>query len=99
MSKSKLYNSFESKNRGTPLIKCLTECKEGEEVTVKRVNCGFKAKRRLAQLGLVPRVKIKKIKAAPFRGPLEIIVKGANLVLGRGLADKVIVECKNDCYF
>ncbi|MHA1526569.1 MAG: FeoA family protein [Promethearchaeota archaeon] len=85
------------KNQKTPLIKCLTECEEGEETFIKSVRCGHKAKRRLANLGLVPGTKIKKRKAAPFRGPLKIIVKGTNLVIGRGLANKIMVECDKAC--
>jgi len=85
--------------RGTPLIKCLTECEEREEITIKSVNCGFRAKRRLANLGLVPGSKIKKIKTAPFRGPLQISVKGSTLVIGRGLANKILVECDKPCRF
>jgi Fe2+ transport system protein FeoA len=87
------------KNQGIPLIKCLTECEEGEETVIKSVNCGYNAKRRLANLGLVPGTKIKKKKAAPFRGPLEIIVKGTTLVIGRGLASKILVECDKECKF
>ena len=83
----------------TPLIKCLTECEEGEETFIKSVRCGHKAKRRLANLGLVPGTKIKKRKAAPFRGPLKIKVKGTILVIGRGLASKILVECDKACKF
>jgi len=85
--------------QGTPLIKCLTECEEMEEITIKRVNCGARAKRRLANLGLVPGSKIKKIKTAPFRGPLQISVKGTTLVIGRGLANRILVECDHSCSF
>ena len=84
-------------NKGTPLIKCLIECKEGEELIVLRVYAGFMAKRRLAHLGVVPGVKIIKKKAAPFRGPIEIIVKGSSLVIGRGLARKIMVKCEGSC--
>lgn len=89
--------STTKKNQEIPLIKCLTECEEGEETVIKSVNCGHKAKRRLANLGLVPGTKIKKRKAAPFRGPLKIKVKGTNLVIGRGLANKILVECDKVC--
>lgn len=93
-------NSITSKKnqiRGTPLIKCLTECEKGEEVVVLRVNAGRNAKIRLANLGVVPGTKITKTKNAPFKGPLEIIVKGSSLVIGRGLALKIIVECNGAC--
>ncbi len=87
------------KRRGTPLIKCLTECDKGEEVRVLNVNAGYGAKRRLAHLGIVPGVKILKKKSAPFRGPIEIFVKGTKLVLGRGIASKILVECNETCSF
>jgi Fe2+ transport system protein FeoA len=81
-----------SQNRGSRLIKPLTECICGEELTVIRVNAGYRAKVRLANLGIIPGVKIKKMKNAPFRGPIEIKVKGSSLVLGRGLASRILVR-------
>ena len=96
MSK-KSINSKEKQNIGSSLTKCLTECEKGEEVVVLRVNAGRNAKTRLANLGVVPGVKIRKTKNAPFKGPLEIIVKGSSLVIGRGLASKIIVECNGAC--
>ena len=47
-------------NHYTPLIKCLSECQQGIELIVRGVNAGRGAKRRLAHLGIVPGVKIKK---------------------------------------
>ena len=82
---------------GVPLTKCLSECEIGEELLVLRVDAGNKAKNRLANLGIVPGVIIVKNKAAPFHGPVEIIVKGASLVLGRGLAEKIKVSCQGSC--
>ncbi|MFX0074169.1 MAG: ferrous iron transport protein A [Candidatus Hermodarchaeota archaeon] len=93
----KSFQKTENKASGIPLVKCLTECEKGEEVVVLRVNAGHNAKTRLANLGVVPGVKITKTKNAPFKGPLEIIVKGSSLVIGRGLASKIIVECNNTC--
>lgn len=82
-------------HRLKPLIKCLTECELGTELIVMGVNAGQGAKKRLAHLGIVPGVKIIKKKSAPFRGPINIIVKGTSLVLGRGLASKILVNCNN----
>ncbi|NHJ20644.1 MAG: ferrous iron transport protein A [Candidatus Lokiarchaeota archaeon] len=93
----KSIQNKENQANGTPLVKCLTECEKGEEVVVLRVNAGRNAKTRLANLGVVPGVKITKTKNAPFKGPLEIIVKGSALVIGRGLASKIIVECNRAC--
>lgn len=95
----KSINKKDKETNGTPLIKCLTECEKGEEVVVVSVNAGYKAKTRLANLGVVPGTKIMKTKNAPFKGPLEIMVKGSSLVIGRGLASKIIVECNGACLY
>ncbi len=79
------------------LEKFLTECEKGEEVIILNVDLGLNQKKRLANLGLIPGTKIKKKKDAPFRGPLEIIVKGSSLVIGRGLASKITVQCHESC--
>ena len=42
-------------------------------------------------------MKIVKKKSAPLKGPLEIIVKGSSLVIGRGLATKIYVKCTEEC--
>ncbi len=75
----------------------MTECEKGEVITVLSVKTGIKAKRRLANLGIVPGVKILKKRSAPLKGPLEIIVKGTSLVIGRGLAAKIMVRCQERC--
>lgn len=54
---------------------------------------------RLANLGIVPGVEIKKRKSAPLKGPVEILVKGTSLVIGRGIAAKIIVRCNKECEF
>jgi len=93
----KVNNHKEAKIKPINLIKCLTECNKGEEVEVVTVNAGFNAKRRLYNLGIYPSSVIRKKKDAPFRGPLEVIVKGTNIVLGRGLASKIFVKCGESC--
>jgi DtxR family Mn-dependent transcriptional regulator len=75
----------------------LNDCEKGELVTILKVNAGDKAKRRLANLGILPGVKVLKKKSAPLKGPLELIVKGTSLVIGRGLAAKITVECSEHC--
>jgi len=94
---SKIKKEKEILLESTTLKKCLTECEKGEEVIVLNVNAGLKAKRRLANLGILPGAKIKKKKDAPFRGPLEVIVKGSSLVIGRGLASKIVVQRDESC--
>jgi len=47
--------------------------------------------RRLMDMGLVPGTKVTVVKSAPFRGPVEILVRDTHLVLGRGMAERVHV--------
>ena len=49
-------------------------------------------KMRLLDMGLTPGVKVIVVKSAPFNGPLEIIVRGSRLVLGRRMAKRILVE-------
>ena len=42
--------------------------------------------------GLTPGTRVKVIKSAPFRGPMEILVRGSRLALERGMAERVYME-------
>jgi Fe2+ transport system protein FeoA len=70
----------------------LTNLKLGQEAEILFVASGWVANKRLADLGLTPGTEIKIIRKALFLGPIEIEVRGSRLVLGRGLAMKVIVK-------
>ena len=73
--------------RKTTLIKL----KEGQVAEIVSVAGGWRATQRLADLGLTPGTKIKVLRKAPW-GPVEIEVRGSRLVLGRGLASKILVH-------
>jgi Fe2+ transport system protein FeoA len=47
---------------------------------------------RLTDLGLTPGAKLTVIKSAPFGGPLEVMVRGSRIAVGRGMASRIIVE-------
>ena len=94
---SKQKNTEMNNNKDNLLIKCLAECKIGDEIEVAKVDAGRIATQRLANLGIVPGVKIIKSKSAPLNGPVEIIVKGSKIVIGRGLVSKIIVKCNQSC--
>nr|NIQ07070.1 ferrous iron transport protein A [Candidatus Korarchaeota archaeon] len=38
--------------------------------------------------------RIAVVKSAPFRGPLEVYVRGSRLAIGRGMAERIFVEVK-----
>ena len=97
MQRSSSNTSKKDISEGKSLIQCLSTCDIGTELIVIKVDAGQMAKNRLANLGIIPGVKILKKKSAPFRGPVEISVKGSSLVLGRGLASKIVVNCGTNC--
>ena len=72
----------------------ITDAKEGQKVTVVSILGGQMAIKRLSDLGLTPQTEIKIVKKIPYRGPIEIEVRGSNIVVGRGLASKILVEPK-----
>ncbi len=83
----------------------LTELKDGEKGIVKSIKVskdrgrrrkrrgsGLGLERRLMDMGLTPNSVVTVVKSAPFKGPIEIIVRGSRLALGRGIAKRVLVE-------
>jgi len=62
----------------------------GEVVTVVGVNAGRGLTKRLADMGLVPGTKLR-IVNSQMSGPIMVEVRGSRLVLGRGVAQKVMV--------
>lgn len=70
-------------------LTCLEEGKSGV-VAYAHGGCGLV--RRLAEMGLTPGVEVKLLRKCPFRGPLEIEVRGTALALGYGVASKVFVK-------
>ncbi len=78
----------------------LTALKAGETATIVSIDaffgkgCGKRwgFEKRLMDMGLTPGTKVTVVKSAPFHGPIEILVRGSRLVLGRGVAERVLVE-------
>lgn len=75
------------------MSKCISECSKCQEFIVESISAGTRVRIRLVHLGLYPGVKIIKTKQAPFNGPIELKVKGTNIVIGNGLAEKIMVKC------
>ena len=53
---------------------------------------GWGFQKRLMDMGLTPGTRVTVVKSAPFHGPIEILVRGSRLALGRGMAERVFVE-------
>ncbi len=70
----------------------LVELYPGERGTVAFALGGYGLVRRLADMGLTPGTEVTVVRNAPFRGPLEVSVRGTRLALGYGVASKVFVK-------
>ncbi|MDD5511102.1 MAG: FeoA family protein [Dehalococcoidales bacterium] len=62
-----------------------------EEVTVAEIRGGRGLVQRLADMGLTPGTKLKVINSQ-MPGPILIDLRGSRLVLGHGVALKIMVE-------
>jgi len=62
----------------------------GRRVRIISVNAGHGLQGRLASMGLVPGTEIEVIRNS-LHGPFIIAVKGSRIMLGRGMAQKIIV--------
>jgi DtxR family Mn-dependent transcriptional regulator len=82
----------------------LTTLRDGEAGIVSSIKAGYGGglgrgsgfEKRLMDLGLTPGTKVTVVKSAPFHGPLEILVRGSRLALGRGMAERIFVEIKKE---
>ena len=69
----------------------LTMVKSGELVEVVGIKGGFGLRRRLASMGLAPGIAVRVVNNQ-MPGPFAIDLKGSRLVLGHGMAQKVLVR-------
>ena len=53
---------------------------------------GWGLERRLEDMGLTPGTTVTVVKTALFHGPLEVLVRGSRLALGRGIAKRIYVK-------
>jgi len=82
----------------------LTALRDGETGIVSSIEAGHGGgyrrgwgfQKRLMDMGLTPGTRVTVVKSAPFHGPLEILVRGSRLALGRGMADRIFVEIKKE---
>jgi DtxR family Mn-dependent transcriptional regulator len=72
----------------------LSDIPEGERVRVARIpdDSNSELLRYLAGIGLVPGAEVRVVALAPFLGPLTIEVGEQIQVIGRNLADLILVQ-------
>ena len=64
----------------------------GQEVELLAVHGGWGIRRRLAEMGLNPGVKIRVMQSNFWGGPIIVAVRDTRLALGRGMAHKIMVK-------
>ena len=69
----------------------LTNVPIGSVAKVVAVNGANRIARRLMEMGVVPGVSLKVLKAAPFGDPIEVRVRGYSLAMRRSEADVIEV--------
>jgi len=75
---------------GDKQLRPLSVVKEGETVKLAAINAGQGLKSRLTTMGLLPNVEITVINNS-HPGPFVISVKNSKMMLGRGMAHKIMV--------
>ncbi len=71
-------------------LRPLSVVKEGETVKLATINAGRGLKNRLTTMGLLPNVEITVINNS-HPGPFVISIKNSRMMLGRGMAHKIMV--------
>ena len=71
-------------------IQSLSEIRSGQKVRLVSVEAGHGLTHRLISMGLLPNVEITVVKNS-HPGPFVINVKGSKIMLGRGMANKIMV--------
>ena len=67
----------------------LADLEKGQTRTVLSVHGEDAVTRRLMEMGVIPGVSVRMVKAAPFGDPVEINVRGYSLALRRREAESV----------
>ena len=72
-------------------VKPLSSVQSGRKVKLVSIEAGRGLKSRLTSIGLLPNVEITVVSNS-HPGPFVISVKGSKMMLGRGMAQKIMVR-------
>lgn len=73
------------------LFRPLSAVMSGTCVVLRRIRAGRDLSTRLSAMGFVPGTAVE-VRHNERRGPLLVVVKGDRIMLGRGMADQMMVE-------
>ncbi len=68
----------------------LTEARPGQQVRISKVDCGHALRAQLCAMGLRPGARVEVVSVND--GPVILSIMGGRLMLGRGMANKVLVR-------
>ncbi len=68
----------------------LTFVNEGSRARIVKIETGPGLKSRLTAMGLVPEAEIEVVMNS-LKGPFVISIKGSRIILGRGIAGRIMV--------
>lgn len=74
------------------LMNRLLQVSPGTTVRVIDFDGGVNLRSKLTQYGIYPGDHLRLMRKAPFGGPLLVECNGREIALGRGVADKILVE-------
>ncbi|MDX9727301.1 MAG: FeoA family protein [Bacteroidales bacterium] len=72
----------------------LSDLEDGKTGIIVSVLGGKMLTKRLADLGITAGKEVKVIRKTLFSGPVQVEVAGSKLVIGWGLASKIMVEVR-----
>ena len=72
----------------------LSQLRVGKTGVIKYLEGGFGFQRRLRSLGIRIGKGVSIVSSQPFRGPLVVKVDSMRIVIGRGMAHRIIVSVK-----
>jgi len=70
----------------------LSDAKEGQVYRIVRIEGTRIVRRRILDLGLLPGLKIKVVRRAPLKDPVEVVAKGNPVSIRRAEASYVVLE-------
>ena len=73
-------------------LKRLNSLEPGDSAVIREFEGNARLQSRLVEMGVLPGVKIRMIKKAPFRGPLEIKIRSYHLSLRFQDAGQILVS-------
>jgi len=63
-----------------------------KKARIASIHGGYGFQRKLSVMGIREKQEIKIVSKQPFHGPLTVEVRGSQMTLGRGMAQKITVE-------